>query len=285
MSSEDVGDPEPIGLASSWTDQPPARRALPVEETPHFQATPVRVDEAFPEYEAYHSVIEAPAFDAVAPEPAVEQSSGWGETPVVALPLVPRTEEYGWVPGSLTPQHEPSVAPGLAPYPTTPLTVSVEQIPAHTYAGLAPVPTPYGVAAAPNPYQTMGMASQPMAPAYSSSFAPRQPAQLGLPDIYATAAPQGTYDIDSSGSQADVALMAVGGTFMVLKKVFTIVPFVLFAAVITFFAVRMGGTVLWAMAGFAWLTSVIALFGRPVSRSTSSRQKNAATMLRMYLGK
>jgi hypothetical protein len=124
-----------------------------------------------------------------------------------------------------------------------------------------------------------------MAPAYSSSFAPRQPASLGLPDIYATAAPQSTYDVESSGSQTDVALMAVGGTFMVLKKVFTIAPFVIFAAVITFFAATMGGTVLWAMAGFAWLTSVIALFGRPVNQSMLSRQKNAATMLRTYLGK
>jgi hypothetical protein len=219
MAPED--DPEPVGLASSWIDETPARRALAVADDGPvtFQATPVRVDEAFPEYEAYHAAPDLPAFDS-----------------------------------------------GLMPYPLT--------TPTGMYTIPAPIPAAYALSAAPNPYPTMGLTSQPMTPG----------PQL-LPDIYATAIPPSMYDIETSGSQNDVALMAVGGTFMILKKVLTVLPFVLFAAVITFFALTMGGTVLWAMAGFSWLSTLVALFGRPVNTSTLQRQNKAAAILRMYVGK
>ncbi len=66
--------------------------------------------------------------------------------------------------------------------------------------------------ATPNPYQTMAMDPQPMPPAYLGNVATMRPGTRVLPDMYATAAPQGTYDIETSGSQNDVAPMAVGGT-------------------------------------------------------------------------
>lgn len=132
MAPEDLGDPEPVGLASTWSGEPPARRAFTAaDEGPvMFQATPVRVDEGFPEYEAYRAAPELPSFDAVAPVPSTEQPSGWGETPVVGLPPVPRAEVYGWVTGQLDPQHQPPVAPAsrrtrrlpLRGYPRAPTT-------------------------------------------------------------------------------------------------------------------------------------------------------------------
>jgi hypothetical protein len=284
MAPEDLGDPEPMGLASDWSDAPPARRAVALADECRvtFQATPVRVDEAFPEYAAYRAAPEMLAFDVVVAAPVSEQPSRWGDTPVVALPPVPRTEEYGWVAGSLDPQHQPPVAAGLAPYPMTAPGPGL-LAPTDTYAIPAPLPAAYALAATPNPYQTL--ASQPMTPGYLGELATTQPPAQGMPDIYATAAPQSTYDIETSGSQNDVALMAVGGTLMVLKKVLTIIPFVIFAAVITFFAATMGGTILWAMAGFAWLATLVALFGRPANASTPQQRKNIAAMMRMYVGK
>jgi hypothetical protein len=253
IAPEDVGDPEPVGLASSWSEEPPARRALAVEDSPHFQATPVRVDEAFPEYEAYHSVIEMPTYDAVSSEPGVQQSPGWGETPVVALSPVPRTEDYGWVPGAVTPQHVPSVAPGLVPYPMTPTTVSVHQLPADTYAVPAPVHTAYGAAAAPNPYQ----ATYPV---------PQAPA-----DMYA-AVPPGPYANPVSDSQTDVALMAVGGTLLAVKQLATVAPFVVVSVFFTIVAANVGGGA-WIMAAFSWLITFVAIFARPT---------NARMLLRLY---
>lgn len=125
--------PEPDGLASTWTDAPPARRALAVEQNPHFQATPVRLDEAFPEYEAYHSVIEpAPEVPAA---PYVPPAQTWPAEPITAVPVEP----YGWAPGSYQPQ--PPVAPGLAPYGMSP--GAYQQ---------APIPAAYAMSADPSPY-------------------------------------------------------------------------------------------------------------------------------------
>ena len=296
MASEGVGDLEPDGLASSWNDQPPARRALAVEETPHFQATPVRVDEAFPEYEAYHSVIEFPSYDAVAPAPAEDPASGWGDTPVVALPPVPRTEDYGWVGPAVDPQHQPPVSPGLAPYPMSapeprvapegfaPYAAPAPQVvPQDAYTIPAPIPAAYALAAAPNPYQTMAMGPRPMSTTFAPDIAAMQP--QGLPDMYALAAPQSTYDIEGSGSQGGVAMMAVGGTFLVLKKVLTLVPFLLFAGLVTYFALMTRSPMVWGMAVFSYLTTLVALFGRRATASDLRRQKNVAAMMRTYLGK
>jgi hypothetical protein len=39
------------------------------------------------------------------------------------------------------------------------------------------------------------------------------------------------------------------------------------------------------MAGFAWLSTLVALFGRPANASTPQQRKNIAAMMRMYVGK
>ena len=243
MVSEDTIDPEPIGLASGWPDQPPARRALEVDPGPLFQATPVRVDEAFPEYEAYHSVIEYPA-DTPAAAPVAENAPAWDNPPVAA----PRHEGYGWVPAASDPQRQPPLAPGLAPYPMPP----------------APQPVAYAQAPAPIAYaqgpQPVAYAQAPQPIAYVPG---PQPTPYPAPPTYTfdPATTPSPYAVDTVGSDTAVALAAVGGTFLVLRKMLAILPFVVASAIFTVVAMMFGGGS-WVLAAFAWVITIVAVLGR-----------------------
>lgn len=242
-----LGDPEPVGLASSWNDGPPARRALAVEQGPHFQATPVRVDEAFPEYEAYHSVIEPSPMDAVDEVPTAQPSEGWDAGPIVGVPVDLRTEDYGWVPGSLHPQPQPPVAPGLAPYPTT----GPAPAPVGPHTPAAPMPTGYGFAPEPYPYQ--GTPPQPVPGAFPAG---------GMPDPYLAET--------STSDGVATALVAAGGAFLILRKVAAIVPLAVVSIALTIVAVMIGDGA-WFMAGFMWLLTLVAVFARPGASRSGGR--------------
>lgn len=89
-------------------------------------------------------------------------------------------------------------------------------------------------------------------------------------DMYASAMPHSPYAIDATDSPSDVGLIAVGGTFMVLKKLAAIAPFVGVSVFFTIVASNFGMGA-WIMAAFSWLMTAIAVVARPVGRTTMRR--------------
>lgn len=242
LAYDDSGDPEPSGLASQWADDAPPRRAA-AEQAPQFQSTPLRVDEAFGEYEPYRAAPELQPFDAVAAAPALSAPrEGWGAEPVVALAPEPQPVTYGWT---------PPVAPMQMPMPTAPVLYPTVPVPYPT------VPA-YQVA----PYPSVPGTTTPYAPAPPMSGpVPADPyAHVPYPNGSSSAYGPNPYTAMVQPSQTDsdvtAAAVAIGGSVWAMKHLVFAIPLIVGLLIFTIGSLSLGGRFGTVLVAFAWITAI-----------------------------